>query len=126
MKVHHLQPFPTKFGLLLGKEQLLSFYKKKKIKEPVPAIEGVYGLTIPFENGYSLVYLADDSLALKESLGTIIHESVHVFQGAMQFCAEEAPGAETEAYYIEYIATCLIEDFTRELTKRNRVASPNE
>lgn len=44
-------------------------------------------------------------------LDTLIHESVHVFQGAMEYVGETTIGKETEAYYIANIATNLMKDF---------------
>jgi hypothetical protein len=41
-------------------------------------------------------------------LFTILHEAVHVWQAIMSYMQEDAPGPETEAYTIEFIAKELM------------------
>ena len=53
----------------------------------------------------------------KNAFATILHESVHVWQGIMEYIQEEKPGIETEAYTIEHIVIALMrmyEDLTGE------------
>jgi hypothetical protein len=47
----------------------------------------------------------------KNAFTTILHESVHVWQGIMEYIAESNPGIETEAYTIEYITTTLMREY---------------
>jgi hypothetical protein len=44
----------------------------------------------------------------KDALFTILHEAVHVWQAIMSYMQEDAPGNETEAYTIEFIAKELM------------------
>jgi hypothetical protein len=57
-----------------------------------------------------VVYVAPDQ-DYWETMGTIIHESVHVFQETMKYVCEETSGDEAEAYNIEQISMNLIKDF---------------
>ena len=65
------------------------------------------GLTIGHENGRTIVWLSEDE---PDAVNTIIHESVHVFQAAMSFVQEDAPGNEVEAYSIAEIACNLLQE----------------
>lgn len=57
-----------------------------------------------------MVYASPDQKRW-EFIGTIIHESVHVFAGAMQYVCEEDIGEEAQAYNTEQIAVNLLKDF---------------
>jgi len=58
-----------------------------------------------------LVFISEDQLDdLFEAIGTIIHESVHVFYAFQKFIGEEHPGEETIAYTTEHIALTLIKE----------------
>lgn len=64
-----------------------------------------------------IVWLDDDPKQLALAVNTIIHESVHVFQGMMTFIGETAPGVEIQAYTIADIAETLLGQFAKYLEK---------
>lgn len=69
--------------------------------------------------GKEAVIFIDDSVTdPNEIVSTIIHESVHVWQGMCEYIVEEEPSREMEAYCIEYIAITLIKEYSRLAAKR--------
>lgn len=60
----------------------------------------------------------------KNAFRIILHESVHVWQGIMEYIAEEKPGIETEAYTIEHIAVSLMQQY--ELLTGETLAIPKK
>jgi len=47
---------------------------------------------------------------LGASYDVLVHEAVHVFQRMMQSIGETNPGVEVQAYAIQHLARCLIEE----------------
>lgn len=58
------------------------------------------GLCVPIDDGRGIAVQIPKQ---PNPLGTIVHESVHVWQKMMQYMQEDSPGIETEAYTIELI-----------------------
>jgi len=52
-----------------------------------------------------------------EVAGSLVHESVHVFQRLCDLIGERAPSREFEAYSIERISTELMREFKRRIAK---------
>jgi len=86
------------------------WYKKKKI--PIPVLpENTFGYTV-WTGSYGFIILNPDrSKKYWDAVGTIIHESVHIYQACMKYIGESATGIEMEAYTIETIATNLLKDY---------------
>jgi len=60
---------------------------------------------------YSIVGVSVDEEEALDTIGLIVHESVHVFQDIMGAMRECSPGGEIEAYTIQAIARNLIGDW---------------
>lgn len=109
MKWHKVAPFNF-FYTLATLEELKEWCKKKKV--PIPPIPEDYSGFACTSGAFSFVVL--DPKYTKnhwETVGTIIHESVHVFQDCMKYIQETEIGIELEAYIIEAIATTLLKDY---------------
>lgn len=106
---HKMTPFPTQYCLTTPLE--LEKWGKKN-RASLPKLEeanlgGVIGA------GAFIFVLVKDTQKHWDVVDTIIHESVHVFQKAMEYCQEGGVGPEAQAYYIASIATNLLKDFDR-------------
>lgn len=53
-----------------------------------------------------------------DTLDTIIHESVHIWQALCEYMQEEKAGDEVEAYAIAYIASTLIKEYQRQTAQK--------
>ena len=65
------------------------------------------GITVelPLKEGHAVAVQINDK---KDTLLTIVHEAVHVWQKMMEYMGEDTPGIETEAYTIERICKDFI------------------
>ena len=108
MKWHKVAPFNF-FYTLATVEELKEWCKKKKV--PVPEIpENYFGFACNC-GSYSFVILdLKRNKKQWDTVGTIIHESVHIYQACMKYVQESATGIEMEAYTIEDIAVNLLKD----------------
>ena len=81
--------------------------KKNKVFIPKPESGNLGGVFKACSYIFVVVKPEQDHWALVD---TLIHESVHVFQQAMEYVGDE-PGSESEAYHIGHIATNMLKDF---------------
>lgn len=84
------------------------------MKVPVPEYANSYGFAHQF-GGNGLVFInttpMKDSPHHGDPIDTIIHESVHIWQGVCEYMQEEKAGNEVEAYGIAFIASTLIKEY---------------
>ncbi len=108
IKWHKVEPFNF-FYTLCTEEELKLWCKKKKV--PPPEIPDIYFGFAANYGAYSFVVL-DQKRNKKQwdTVGTIIHESVHIYQACMKYIGESDTGIEMEAYTIEAIAINLLKD----------------
>jgi hypothetical protein len=90
---------------------------KKSKNEPLLIESNDRGFTKAY-GSYIVVFASPDQKHW-DVLGTIIHESVHVFQEAMKYVCEEGSGDEAQAYNIEQIAINLLKDYDALAKKRS-------
>jgi hypothetical protein len=50
-----------------------------------------------------------------EIAGILVHEAVHIWQAWCEFYGEDTPGAEQEAYAVQYLAHTLMQEYARRL-----------
>lgn len=109
MKWHKLEPF-NYFYCLATEAELIAWFKKKKAPPPeLP--EHAYGCAVHINSRTFLVVFPQKKPDVWEDIGTIIHESVHIFQNCMKWIDEGDIGHEMEAYSIETISTNLLKDY---------------
>jgi hypothetical protein len=82
----------------------------KKNKIPLAALDdgtlgGVYAC------GAYIFVLITPGRPHWETIDTLVHESVHVFQKTMEYIGEKEIGDEVEAYHIGSIAVNMMKDF---------------
>lgn len=46
--------------------------------------------------------------------GMLVHEAVHIWQAWCEWCGEENPGDETEAYFIQRVSQELMNEYVRQ------------
>jgi hypothetical protein len=102
LKWYTISGMPVSFGLTTNPKVMKNFGTLAELDETTNM-----GLTTN-KGSKSLVWINPAERYKKGSLGTIIHEAVHVFQNICSYIQEDDPSAEWEAYTIEYIATSLI------------------
>lgn len=108
MKFHKLAPF-NYFYTLTNEEELKAWAKKKKISFEVP--DNAFGYAVG-SGSYSFIVVNPTKNKTEwDAIGTIIHESVHIFQACMKWVGESDIGHEMEAYSIEKISTDLLKDY---------------
>lgn len=84
----------------------MKWAKRKRVVLETPAPEDV-GNVIP-SGSHFFVHIKEGE-SYWDTVDTIIHESVHVYQMAMEYIGEET-GNEAQAYHIAAIATHLLKD----------------
>jgi hypothetical protein len=107
MKWHKMTPFPTKY-CLATQEELEQWCKQKKFSAPPQDPSSLGGM---ISYGSALFVVVKPSQKHWDLVDTLVHESVHVFQRAMEYVGEEESGIEAEAYHIASIATNLLRDY---------------
>jgi hypothetical protein len=107
LKFHKMSPFPTSY-CLATQEELDLWCKKKKVNAPALDSSSLGGM-ISFGSYFFVV--VKPTQKHWELVDTVIHESVHVFQRAMEYIGEDESGVEAEAYHIASIATNLLKDY---------------
>jgi hypothetical protein len=107
MKFHKMTPFPVKY-CLATQEELDRWCKAKKVQSPAQDLNSLGGM---ISYGSHLFVVVKPSQKHWEAVDTVIHESVHVFQRAMEYVGETESGIEAEAYHIASIATNLLKDY---------------
>lgn len=111
IKWHTMKPYPTTY-CLTTLEELKAWAKKNKSSVPdIP--EQNIGTTLQFGSRFAIVIKADQHKDHWEVVDTLIHESTHIFQGAMKYIGESQIGDEVEAYTIAQIATNLLKDYQK-------------
>lgn len=113
----HVSPFGhVHYGLFVGGESIKAFCERHELP-PVwdgneEALASTVTLTHPeFGEHLSLVLIPDRGHLNSETCGLIVHEAVHVWQAVREAMCEEQPSTEFEAYSIQAIAQCLLEDY---------------
>ena len=102
-------PFPVVYCICSMKE-LQEWCIKRK--QPFPEVPSSFvGITATIGARIFVVVLPDKHKKPWEMTDTIIHESVHVFQGIQQYIGETVIGAEVQAYTIAAIATNLLKEY---------------
>ena len=66
------------------------------------------------KDGIVLVVSVRPSDDYPDILGTLVHESVHIWQQYKKYIGETKPGKEQEAYAIEAIWRTLVDDYARQ------------
>lgn len=107
MKFHKMTPFPTSY-CLATQEELEKWCKQKKFNAPPQDPSSLGGM---ISYGSHMFVVVKPSQKHWETVDTLIHESVHVFQRAMEYVGEDESGIESEAYFIASIATNLLKDY---------------
>lgn len=84
-----------------------------------------------YEGGALCIVCFGPEMFEREELGsetilTITHEAVHVFQRVCELMGEEAPGAEVQAYAIENITRSLINAFMAIKSQRRALAQDKQ
>ena len=109
LKWHKMTPFPTQYCLATPM-QIQDWGKKNKVEIP-PLPKDFTGGTYN-AGAFIFVVLADrKGKGYWDVVDTIIHESVHVYQKAMNYIEESESGKEAQAYNIGTIATTLLKDY---------------
>ena len=108
LKWHNMTPYPTKYCLLTDLTEMRKWAKKNKVGIPDPETNTLGGV---YAAGSYIFVLVNPDQSRWNLVDTLIHESVHVFQGAMEYVGETVLGKETQAYHIANIATNLMKDF---------------
>jgi hypothetical protein len=118
MKWHKLEPF-NYFYCLATEAEMKEWFKKKKATLPeIP--ENAYGYAVHINSRTFIVLVPQKKQNTWEDIGTIIHESVHIFQNCMKWIGEGDIGHEMEAYTIEAISVNLLKDYHNALPKERR------
>ena len=92
--------------------------------------EGAHATTHTFQlpnrkgRGAIVCLKLDENWTIEQIHGLLVHEAVHVFQEIMAEWGEEKPGDETQAYFIQTIASDLFYELTR-YYKENPHAHPD-
>jgi hypothetical protein len=107
LKWHKMTPFPTAY-CLATQEELEAWCKKKKFSVPPQDATSLGGM---ISYGSALFVVVKPAQKHWDAVDTLIHESVHVFQRAMEYVGESESGIEAEAYNIASIATNLLKDY---------------
>lgn len=109
MKWHKMTPFPTTYALCTL-DELKAWSKKNKAFVPdIP--ETNLGTTLTFGSRFVILVQPEKHKQHWDIVDTIIHESVHIFQGAMKYVGETLVGEEMAAYSIAAISTNLLKDY---------------
>ena len=113
----HVSPFGhVHYGLFVGDESIKAFCEQHDLP-PVwegngEALAATATLTHPeFGEYLSLVLIPDRGQLDSETCGLIVHEAVHVWQAICEAMGEEQPSTEFEAYSLQAITQCLLEDY---------------
>lgn len=90
------------------------------MKVAIPDYSDSYGFAYQV-GGNGLVFI--NTAPMKGSphgdpIDTIIHESVHIWQGVCEYMLEEKSGDEVEAYGIAFIASTLIKEYQRQIAQK--------
>ena len=104
---------PVKFCLVTDPALLKTYAKKIGYQIP-PDLDHWYGCCVQ-TGAFSVIFVNVDKHKDEAAvIDTIIHESVHAFQGFIKFIGEDQVGTELEAYFIAYIASTCIKQLSKE------------
>lgn len=109
MKWYKMTPFPTTYCLTTP-EELKKWCVKRKLTMPEIPEENI-GTTLTFGGKFAILVDAKQHKSHWSLVDTVIHESVHIFQGAMNYIGERNVGSELEAYTIASIATNMLKEY---------------
>jgi hypothetical protein len=104
-KMHKCGAYPfAKYFLLYGSDP--------SAREVFSDLSGANGLTAMLGGRVACVYVAAE-LGHAETLATLVHESVHVWQMIQEAAGEHGHGVEAEAYGIQQIFAHLRADLVK-------------
>lgn len=116
-----LVELPYYFRLCVTEKDFNAELKRMKI-HPIPFLATPFAdATCHFlenSNGKNCVIVCignHNKRTLVEIYGLLIHEAVHIWQGACELIGEHSPGKETEAYAIQSIAQELIASYNEQM-----------
>lgn len=109
MKWYKMTPFPTTYCLTTP-EELKKWCAKHKYTAPEIPEQNV-GTTLTFGGKFAIIVDAKKHKNHWDVVDTIIHESVHIFQGAMNYIGEGVVGQELAAYTIASISTNMLKEY---------------
>jgi hypothetical protein len=89
-------------------EQVTKWAKQNKVNIPPPDKDNLGGV---FAAGSYIFVYVKPGQEHWNLVDTIIHESVHAWQKAMEYIQETSSGIEAQAYHIGHIATNMLKDF---------------
>lgn len=52
-----------------------------------------------------------------DTAAVLVHEAVHIWQAYAEFIGEDKPGAEQEAYAIQFFSAALLHEYARRITE---------
>lgn len=83
-----------------------------------PAVGEAHTLAFHGDHGLDMVVALGKQESLFTAIDMLIHESVHVFQFVKKEVGEKHPGAEIEAYAVQYYARWMIAQYRKREEKR--------
>lgn len=120
--------WPLYVGFTTSRRAFRSELKRLKITEPVE-FHGSARANATAHNfvkdGETTVIITMDKpgkRSVEQVAGLIAHEAVHVAQSLWRDIGEESPGREAEAYLVQHITQCCLQEALS--TGRSRKAAP--
>jgi hypothetical protein len=101
-------PYPTRYCLVTDFKEMENWCKKNKL--PCPKFDETNrGCAYSF--GSHIFVYVDPKQKHWDLVDTLVHESVHVWQKAMDYVEEREYGREAAAYHTAAVVVNLLKDF---------------
>lgn len=124
----NMGPWPLYVGFTTSRRAFRAEMKRLKINEPTPfhASTKANATAHNFvKDGETTVIITMDKpgkRSVEQVAGLIAHEAVHVAQSLWRDIGEESPGREAEAYLVQQITQCCLQEALK--TGRTQKVNP--
>ena len=110
----NLQDLAYVYFLATNEAMFKAIIKKANIHDSYMDNRAMAACITYSEEGLAVICLREGIEASREEIyGLLVHEAVHLWQAHCNYIGEDEPGAETEAYAIQRIASELMKEYVR-------------